>query len=97
LHWAPDLGPMGRRLSRRLWPGPLTVVSKEGTENGLACQLSEPVRRAVCTENGDVRLRAPDSEVLQEVLRCLPGPLLLAGENGASSASMPLLRTAQEL
>src|SRR5205823_6138559 len=47
LHWAPGLGPMGRRLSRRFWPGPLTLVSNEGTEYGLACQLSEPVRRAV--------------------------------------------------
>src|ERR1700687_629604 len=59
LHWAPDLGRMGRRLSRRFWPGPLTLVCNEGVENGLAYQLSEAVRRTVCSESGDVRLRAP--------------------------------------
>ena len=28
LDYAPDLGSMGRRLSRRCWPGPLTLLRK---------------------------------------------------------------------
>jgi protein-tyrosine phosphatase len=97
LHWAPNLGRTGVRLARRLWPGPLTLVCGEGIEGGLSMAAPSAFRRLVCSENGDFGLRVPDSEVLQEVLRRAPGPLVLAGENGVAAGASPGWATAQAL
>src|SRR5262245_58637391 len=45
--WLPGLGAVGRRLARRFWPGPLTLVSGEGVGEGLSCRLSGAVRDLV--------------------------------------------------
>jgi protein-tyrosine phosphatase len=74
LDWAPGLGTLGRRLARRCWPGPLTLVC--GGDRGLAARLPESVRRRVCPE-GTVGLRAPAHEAILAALRRLPGPLVL--------------------
>jgi protein-tyrosine phosphatase len=80
LDWLPDLGPMGRRLARRCWPGPVTLVSDEGIERGLATRLPETVRRRVCPE-GSLGLRVPAHEAIHQVLHELPGPLVLTSAN----------------
>src|SRR5438270_13910376 len=36
LDWVPQMSPLGRRLARRCWPGPLTLVFADGVEKGLA-------------------------------------------------------------
>src|SRR5262249_18307383 len=41
LNWLPDLGKVGRRLARRCFPGPVTLVSGNGIEGGLASRLPE--------------------------------------------------------
>jgi protein-tyrosine phosphatase len=74
--WAPGLGALGKRLARRCWPGPLTLVC-DG-DRGLAERLPESVRRRVCPE-GTVGLRAPAHEAVLGALRHLPGPLVLTG------------------
>src|SRR4051812_30322190 len=42
--WAPDIGPLGQRLTRRSWPGPLTIVTAAGVDRGLVSQLPEQAR-----------------------------------------------------
>src|SRR5579859_7377608 len=44
LDWVPQMSPLGRRLTRRCWPGPITLVF-DGAEQGLAGRLPESVRR----------------------------------------------------
>src|SRR5438045_9686725 len=39
LDWVPTLSSLGRRLARRCWPGPLTLVCPEGVDGGLASRL----------------------------------------------------------
>jgi protein-tyrosine phosphatase len=80
LDWLPRMSPVGRRLARRCWPGPVTLVCGEGLENGLAASLPESVRQRVCPE-GALGLRAPDHEAIQQVLEELPGPLVLTSAN----------------
>ncbi len=80
LDWVPDLGPMGRRLSRRCWPGPVTLVSGEGAERGLASRLPESVRQRVCPA-GTLGLRVPAHRAIQQVLHELAGPLVLTSAN----------------
>jgi protein-tyrosine phosphatase len=78
--WLPGLGAAGRRLARRCWPGPITLVSEEGVKEGLAARLPERVRQRVCP-NSTLGLRAPAHEAICQVLRLLPGPLVLTSAN----------------
>jgi protein-tyrosine phosphatase len=82
--WAPALNPLGRRLARRLWPGPVTLLVAGNIERGLASRLPEEVRARLCWE-GKLSLASPGHEALREVLRHLPAPLVMtAPANGAS-------------
>jgi protein-tyrosine phosphatase len=76
LDWAPAMGPLARRLARRCWPGPVTLVTSEGVEQGLASRLPESVRRCLCPE-GSLWLYVPGHEALAETLQLLPAPLVL--------------------
>jgi protein-tyrosine phosphatase len=86
--WMPDLSRLGRRLARRCWPGPVTLVSGAGVAQGLASRLPGGVRQCVCP-TGTVGLRVPAHEAVHEVLRLLPGPVVLTSANpsGAPDAT----------
>ena len=87
LDYAPDLSPMGRRLSRRCWPGPLTLVAENHHPESLLSQLPARVRQAV-VPNGTVGLRVPAHPLILDVLRMLTGPVALtsANQNGKPEA-----------
>jgi protein-tyrosine phosphatase len=78
--WLPGLSPLGRRLARRCWPGPLTLVGGEGVAEGLAGRLPDAVRRRVSPVD-TLGLRVPAHEAVLQVLRRLPGPLVLTSAN----------------
>jgi protein-tyrosine-phosphatase len=71
---------LGRRLARRCWPGPVTLVYENGTEAGLTNRLHESVRQRVCPGN-TVGLRTPAHQAVLQTLRLLPGPLVLTSAN----------------
>src|SRR5262245_50732118 len=50
LDWVPNMSRLGRRLARRCWPGPVTLVYGNGVERGLASRLPEAVRQQVLPE-----------------------------------------------
>lgn len=75
LDWVPEMSILGRRLARRCWPGPVTLVFEHG-ECGLASRLPEAVRQHLCAQ-GALALYASEHVALQCVLRSMPGPLLL--------------------
>jgi protein-tyrosine phosphatase len=78
--YVPNMNPLARRLARRCWPGPVTLVVDNAHEDGLATQLPESVRQAVCP-NGTIGLRVAASVSLLEVLRMLAGPIALTSAN----------------
>ncbi len=82
--WAPGMSPLARRLANRIWPGPVTL-RVGGIEQGLVSRLSEEVRARLCPD-GTLRLATPGHETLREVLRYLPGPLLLGELSGDDTA-----------
>jgi protein-tyrosine phosphatase len=84
--WA-RLNAPARRLARA-WPGPLTLSCAEGLAEGLGSCLPPDAREAACA-GGELHLRAPGHEAPLEVLRWLPGPLLLApiAANGAEATT----------
>ncbi len=93
LDYAPDLGSMGRRLSRRCWPGPLTLVAENHHPESLLAQLPPNVRQAV-VPNGTVGLRVPAHPLILDVLRMLTGPVALTSAN---QSGQPDAITAEEV
>jgi protein-tyrosine phosphatase len=93
LDYLPQLGRRGRRLAGRCWPGPITLVSGDGVEAGAVQRLPEVVRQRICPA-GTVGLRVPAHAAVHEVLRLLPGPLLLTSANRSGD---PPATTAEEV
>lgn len=78
--FVPDMVPMARRLARRCWPGPVTLVVDSHHRDGLAAHLPARVREAV-SPNGTIGLRVPANEIMLDVLRMLAGPIALTSAN----------------
>ncbi|HMC65865.1 MAG TPA: L-threonylcarbamoyladenylate synthase [Gemmataceae bacterium] len=78
--WVPQLSRIGRRLARRCWPGPLTLVCGDGVREGLMTRLPEPVQRRLCPA-GMLGLRVPDHDAIRHVMQLLGGPLVLTSAN----------------
>jgi protein-tyrosine phosphatase len=90
--WAPGLSPLGQRMVRRFWPGPLTLQVRDA-EQGLLSRLSADVRRHISPDQA-LRMRAPAHEAILEVLRQLAGPLLLASPAAPAQSPSQLLEAA---
>jgi tRNA threonylcarbamoyl adenosine modification protein (Sua5/YciO/YrdC/YwlC family) len=78
--FAPDMGPLARRLARRCWPGPVTLVVDSHHPDGLITQLPKRVRQIVAP-NGTIGLRVPAHDIILDVLRMLAGPIVLTSAN----------------
>jgi protein-tyrosine-phosphatase/tRNA A37 threonylcarbamoyladenosine synthetase subunit TsaC/SUA5/YrdC len=81
LDWAPRLSPLGQRLSRRCWPGPVTIIVEDDHPDSLVQRLPEGVRRLI-VGSGKLRLRVPGHPMLADCMRMLAGPLVLAEPGG---------------
>jgi protein-tyrosine phosphatase len=80
LDYVPDLSPLCRRMARRCWPGPVTLVVQDQHPESLLLQLPAEVQQAV-VPNGTVGLRVPAHQLILDVLRLMPGPLVLTSAN----------------
>ncbi|HEX3727105.1 MAG TPA: L-threonylcarbamoyladenylate synthase [Pirellulales bacterium] len=85
LDYVPDLSPLGRRLARRCWPGPMTMVSPSLHPESLVHQLPASVARAVAPANS-VGLRVPAHQLVLDILRLLMGPVVLTSANPEGQA-----------
>jgi protein-tyrosine phosphatase len=82
--YVPNLSPLAQRLTRRCWPGPVTLVLDNHHPESLLYQLSPVVRQAVAPERW-VGLRVPAHPLVLDILRMLPGPLVLTSANRAGA------------
>jgi protein-tyrosine phosphatase len=78
--FVPDMVPLARRLARRCWPGPVTLVVDSHHRDGLTNQLPSRVRQIVAP-NGTIGLRVPAHDIVLDVLRMLAGPIALTSAN----------------
>ncbi|MBN2022987.1 MAG: threonylcarbamoyl-AMP synthase [Pirellulales bacterium] len=92
LDYAPDVSPLFRRLARRCWPGPVTLVVDDSHPQSLIGQLPPEVRKAV-SPHKTVGLRVPGHQVVLDILQMVAGPLVLTSAN---RSSRPEAKTAQE-
>ncbi len=83
--FCPDLSPVGRRLARRCWPGPLTLVLSGSHPESQLGRLAPRVRQAVAPADS-VGLRVPDHRFLLEALQRLPAPVTLTSANRSGQA-----------
>jgi protein-tyrosine phosphatase len=93
IDFVPDMTPLARRLARRCWPGPVTLVVDSHHPDGLAALLPAKVREVV-SPNGTIGLRVPANEILLDVLRMLAGPIVLTSAN---RHGQPEANTAEEV
>lgn len=91
--YVPNWGTLARRIARRAWPGPVTLVVDADHPEGLMRQLPETTRQ-YCAPQGTVGLRVPANRVLQDVLRMIAGPLALTSANRAGGTEA---KTAEEV
>ncbi len=91
--WVPGMSPLGRRMVRRCWPGPVTLVFNESATQGLVRQLPELVRQSVCP-TGSLGLRVPAHSAVLDCQRLLPWPLVLTS---ASRNGQPAPVTAEQV
>ncbi len=90
LDYVPEMSLLGRRLARRCWPGPITLVLEDAHPDSVIVRLPLLVQRSVVLD-GTVGLRVPADDVALQILRLTVGPLVLtsanrSGEPEASSA-----------
>ena len=93
LDYVPHLSPLGQRLARRCWPGPVTLVVEDHHPESLVRQLPPLVQEAVAP-GGTVGFRVPAHAAILDVLRLLAGPIVLTSANRAGE---PDSVTAQEV
>ncbi len=75
--WVRDASPIARRLSRRAWPGPVTLLLDGDLATGLVGSLPAAVRASLAPDR-TIHLRMPSHGALREVCELLSGPLVLA-------------------
>jgi protein-tyrosine phosphatase len=79
--FVPEMPPVARRLARRCWPGPVTLVVDHGPlEASLVGRLPESVRCIVAPE-GAIGLRVAAHAIIYEILQYTTGPLVLTSAN----------------
>jgi protein-tyrosine phosphatase len=80
LDYVPQMSSLGQRLARRCWPGPVTLVLPDDHPEGLVRRLPPRVQQLVAPR-GAVGLRVPGHALILDIMRLLPGPLVLTSAN----------------
>ena len=70
------LPPVGQRIAKRCWPGPLVLNAPATATNGFLASLPESSRSALLS-NGTLSVRVSSHPVLSEVAKLSRGPLLV--------------------
>jgi protein-tyrosine phosphatase len=95
--WVPDLSRLGSRLTRRVWPGPVTTLLQGDLDRGLASRLPSRTRRATAPGQ-TIALRLPAHGFVREVLSLTPGPVVLSNATvHQPSRSFPPVETLANL
>ena len=89
--FAPNVPTLAKRLARRLWPGPLTLVLDASDPASELARLPETSKKAILPE-GKAGFRVPRNAFVLKVLETLSEPIVLtsanlSGEPPATSAA----------
>ena len=85
--FVPDPPGVGRRLARKGWPGPLTIVFAVGDPSAAPVMADLPDEAAAAMyHRGTIGLRCPDEPSTGELLGAVGGPVVAASANRAGEA-----------
>ncbi|MCA9135610.1 MAG: threonylcarbamoyl-AMP synthase [Planctomycetales bacterium] len=76
-----EASPVARRLSRRCWPGPLTLITPCENPHSAVNQLPESVRARITGPGGGVGFRVVEHRILESIHRFMAAPLVLTSAN----------------
>ncbi|MFK7767956.1 MAG: L-threonylcarbamoyladenylate synthase [Mariniblastus sp.] len=76
LDYVPNMSALARRVARRSWPGPVTLVLDANHSDSVIHRLDPLVKQAT-VPNGTVGLRVPAHETTLQILRLCAGPICL--------------------
>jgi tRNA threonylcarbamoyl adenosine modification protein (Sua5/YciO/YrdC/YwlC family) len=93
LDYVPQMSPLGQRLARRCWPGPVTMVCADHHPESLLARLPTPVRQALAP-SGNIGLSVPWHPMFLDTLKMIVGPVAMTS---AAHAGQPDPLTAQEV
>src|SRR5262245_50391814 len=82
LDYVPDMTPLGQRLARRCWPGPVTIVCSNHHPESVLERLPQTVKRAV-SPTGTIGLRVPGHPCVLDTLKLIVGPVAITSANRA--------------
>jgi tRNA threonylcarbamoyl adenosine modification protein (Sua5/YciO/YrdC/YwlC family) len=80
LDYVPNMSDLARRVARRSWPGPITLVLDANHPDSVIHRLDESVKNATILD-GSVGLRVPAHELTLQIMRLCAGPTLLTSAN----------------
>ncbi|MCG3179346.1 MAG: Threonylcarbamoyl-AMP synthase [Phycisphaerae bacterium] len=83
--YAPRPGRMARRLMRKAWPGPLTLVLEvaDPSDTPAARRFGLPAVAVLFNSDGTIGLRCPDDPIARELLARADGPVVSTSANEA--------------
>jgi len=79
LDYLPEMPPIGRKLAKRCWPGPVILDLDHPGIHSLFSQLPAEVQSQICP-GSRIRLRAPAHEIIFHSMRLSPSPLVTLNE-----------------
>jgi len=85
LDYVPNMSSVARRIARRSWPGPITLVLDTDHPDSVIHRLDQSVREATIPQ-GTVGLRVPDHELTLQIMRLCAGPIVLTSANLSGDA-----------
>ena len=87
LDYAPHMSPLARRMARRCWPGPLTLVV-DGTHPDSVVHRLDPTVLNATLPNGTIGMRVPAHEITQQIMRLCAGPIVMTSANGSGQTEL---------
>lgn len=76
-----DASPLARRLARRCWPGPVTLVVPCDSPDSAASRLPAGVRKRVISSDGCLGFRVVAHPIFEQLHRFIAGPIVLSSAN----------------
>jgi protein-tyrosine phosphatase len=84
-----DVGDLGRRMIRKLWPGPVGIMFDVSEERRHDVSATPGVAEADLYEGSTITLRCPDHIVANDILVQVPGPVAMTRAGSAERAPSP--------
>ena len=81
------VSPLTRRLMRRCWPGPLTLVTAVSRDRSAVAEFPEQVQSRIMDRDSRIAFRVSQHRILSHLHRYLSAPLILASASVVGTRS----------